>query len=650
MRASFSPGSVNAEKRTVDVVWTTGAKVLRSSWYDGSSYEELSLDPKHVRLDRLNSGAPFLADHYGSTDNVRAVIERAWIENGKGIAAVRFPAEGVSAESDKLFALIRDGIIQNVSVGYRTYRSEKVEGGDEKIPTFRATDWEPYEISAVAMGADPNAHFRSASNQTQNECVFITRGVEMPIDPEVENKRLADLKAATEAAALAATKLERERVSGIRSAVRAAGLGEEFETKLIDGNVSIDKARAEVIDAIAARADETRTDQHLGVEVGETSNEKFVRGASAWLIEKAGQRQLVQDAMTKKIRGFEKVELDGGEFRGMSLFDLCRESLERRGVKTRGMNRYDLVGAALTHRSSGSATTSDFAVLYENVMHKLLLGGYATAPDVWRGFCKVETVQDFRPANRYRVGSFGTMDVVPEGAEYTNKAIPDGQKTTIRTQTKGNIIGLTREAIINDDMSANADLATRFGRGFGLTIESEVFDLLTANSGLGPTQGDSQPFFHANRANVNATGSAITVAGLDADRVVLASQQDISSNEYLNLQPSILLVPIGLGAQARRLNAADYDNDGSKLLQPNIVKGLFKQVIDSPRITGTRRYMFTDPAVSAAIVVAFLEGFGESPTLEQQDGWRRDGVELKARLDFMAQMFDPKGAVTNAGQ
>jgi hypothetical protein len=64
MRASLQPSSVNEDRRTVDVVWTTGARVLRG-YYD-RFWEELSLDPAHVRMDRLNGGAPFLSDHDGS--------------------------------------------------------------------------------------------------------------------------------------------------------------------------------------------------------------------------------------------------------------------------------------------------------------------------------------------------------------------------------------------------------------------------------------------------------------------------------------------------------------------------------------------------------------------------------------------------------
>jgi hypothetical protein len=55
------PNSVNVEARTVDVIWTTGAPVLRG--YLSQYWEVLSLEPKHVRLKRLNNGAPFLNSH-----------------------------------------------------------------------------------------------------------------------------------------------------------------------------------------------------------------------------------------------------------------------------------------------------------------------------------------------------------------------------------------------------------------------------------------------------------------------------------------------------------------------------------------------------------------------------------------------------------
>jgi hypothetical protein len=36
-----------------------------------------------------------------------------------------------------------------------------VDAGNSTIPVYRATDWEPYEISIVPMGADAGALVRS---------------------------------------------------------------------------------------------------------------------------------------------------------------------------------------------------------------------------------------------------------------------------------------------------------------------------------------------------------------------------------------------------------------------------------------------------------------------------------------------------------
>jgi hypothetical protein len=227
-------------------------------------------------------------------------------------------------------------------------------------------------------------------------------------------------------------------------------------------------------------------------------------------------------------------------------------------------------------------------------------------------------VPDFRPSNRYRTGSLSVLDSLNEHGEFKNKIIPDGQKSTISTGTKGN-------------------------------IEVDVYALLAQNTGLGPTQTDGQPFFHANRANVNATGSAITVAGINADAAVMRAQKDINSNEYLDLRPVALVVPVALRGDAVTINDAQFDPADNKFQKPNYCRGMFREVVETPRLSGTRRYLFGDPGVAAAIVVAFLEGQDQAPVLESENGWRIDGVEWKVRLDYAAQMFDPKGAVTNAG-
>ena len=679
MRADVVPGSLNEEARTVEVVWTTGTRVKRFSWFDGPWYEELSTDSAHVRMDRLQSGrAPVLLQHNSWNPNShQGVVVSAQLAPGRGTATLRFLKD--DEDADKTWNKLRQGVLASVSVGYSIHKMEKIEDGDETIPVFRAVDWEPYEISPVSIPADPGAVVRSGDQERRNTCQIITRGKapqkEKNHVPEEmknsappagraaeqsgENQRAGVEDAARKAELQARELAERERITTINTLARKHSLGDEFARKLIDAGTPLNDARALVLEELAKRSDNDGTSQAPSgaVEVTASERDKRMLGMSAAMLERAGQVELIERAQKDPKYGRRLVgtPLDGGEFRGLSLFDMARECLERSGVSTRGMSRMDVVGRAFTHRSGGMQTTSDFAVLFENVMHKVLLGAYATTPDTWSLFCKTDTVSDFRPSNRYRTGSFGVLDALNEHGEFKNKAFPDGEKRYITVGTKGNIFALTRQAIINDDLGALADLATKFGRAARLSIEVDVYALLNANSGLGPMQSDSQPFFHANRANVNATGSALSVAGLDADRVVMAQQKDISNNEYLDLRPAILLVPIGLGGEARVINDSAFDTDSvaanatNKFQKPNKVRGLFRTIVDTPRLSGTRRYLFTDPSVAATIIVAFLEGQGEAPVLESQDGWRVDGTEWKVRLDYEAQMFDPKGATTNAG-
>lgn len=445
-----------------------------------------------------------------------------------------------------------------------------------------------------------------------------------------------------------AAQAERQRVLEIQDICRKAGLAEDRAATFIKAGTAVDAVRKAAFDELAKRTDHQLdpNGDKVRVEMGDDARDKFLRGASNWLLVKGGAAEIV--ARAENPTAPNTVKLDPGEFRGFSLVDLARESLERAGVRTRGMSKMDLVGKALTHRATITQSTSDFATLLENVMHKILQASYATAPDTWSRWCNRSTVTDFRAHNRYRMGMFGALDAVSETGEFKNKAINDAEKATITAATKGNIINVSRQMIVNDDVGAFTRLLQMLGRAAGLSVEVDAYALLGQNSGLGPTQSDSQPLFNANRSNVG-TGAAITVDAIDADRVVMASQKDPWGNEYLDLRPAVLLVPIALGGSARVINDAQYDPDtANKLQRPNKVRGLFREVVDTPRLSGTRRYLFADPSVAPVFEVAFLEG-QSAPVLESQDGWRVDGTEMKVRFDYGVAAVDYRGAVTNAG-
>ena len=154
MQTRLAPvASIEAETRTVEVVWTTGASVRRRRWtgFDAAiDYEEILVVSRDaVDLSRLDSGAPVLDSHsQWTTRAIVGVVERAWIDKGEGRASLRFPKPGVDEAADRLFALVTDGIVRNISVGYRIdkVRVERPERVGEPERWF-VERWTPHELS-----------------------------------------------------------------------------------------------------------------------------------------------------------------------------------------------------------------------------------------------------------------------------------------------------------------------------------------------------------------------------------------------------------------------------------------------------------------------------------------------------------------------
>lgn len=165
--AAVLPQSVNEADRTVELTFTTGALVRRFDWYEGEYEEELVVAPEAMRMERMNAGAPLLADHNQyEIDDVRGVIERAWIQDGEGRCVVRFAKD---EKSESTWQKVRDGILRNISVGYMVHAYQEIKDGARRI--LRAVDWEPMEVSLVCVPADARAQVRSAEAKQFSRCI-----------------------------------------------------------------------------------------------------------------------------------------------------------------------------------------------------------------------------------------------------------------------------------------------------------------------------------------------------------------------------------------------------------------------------------------------------------------------------------------------
>lgn len=149
------------DSRTVEIAFSSEEPYSR---YFGD--EVLDHQPQSVRLDRLNGGAAVLVNH-DSSDQV-GVVESARVDaDGKGRAVIRFSK---SARGQEIYQDVQDGIRSLVSVGYRIHKYETTER-EGLADLVRVTDWEPFEVSLVAIPADASVGVGRSETKTPTQTV-----------------------------------------------------------------------------------------------------------------------------------------------------------------------------------------------------------------------------------------------------------------------------------------------------------------------------------------------------------------------------------------------------------------------------------------------------------------------------------------------
>ncbi|MBN8921598.1 MAG: hypothetical protein BGP10_15960 [Rhodanobacter sp. 68-29] len=410
------------------------------------------------------------------------------------------------------------------------------------------------------------------------------------------------------------------------------GVNALYVAALADPTVTVDSVRAQLLPILGAAAQPAGN--AMRVEHGETEGQKL-RGAAEQII--LARYNVISGAEAQAAR-------QGNPFASSSLLNIAERMLIQSGVNTRAMGREEIARRVLA-----SQTTSDFPVLLENVLHKILIGGYNATPFTWTRFCATGTLIDYRPHGRYHLSSFSDLKETNERGEYETGVLGDGIKETIQGKRKGRILEITPEVLINDDLGALVRVAGALGQAAGRTIEKDVYALFAANSGNGPTMGDGKALFHADHGNIADTGAAPGVSSIDAARVQMAKQKDPAGNDFLDIRPALWLGPLSLGGTARVVNRSEFDPDTpNKLQRVNMVANLFDDIIDTPRLSGTAWYALANAAAEPVFEVAFLDGV-QTPTLEQELNFRTDGIAWKAAHRYGVAAVGWRGIVKNPG-
>jgi phage major head subunit gpT-like protein len=660
MDVRLMPDTAIAETRTIEVVWSTGASVRRRDPWSGRGYEEvLSLDPAHVDLTRLNGGAPLLNAH-GAFDleDVIGVVERAWIAREAGTyvgrATVRFSDR---ADVEPIWQDVKTGIIRNVSVGYavRAYEIREEEG---TIPVWTAVDWQPLELSAVPVGADGAAGFRS--QPTPTTCRLLRQALPSnPMDKDIPMTDVTPTPAEAERSVPVVEPgapepvvqpsplpvpepairtmpqepsikpdqilaQERSRIAGIYEAARKLHVDQKLADDLVKRGTSLSEARGLLIDAaaLADAAIETRPHVRAG-ELDATETRRSAVEAALLHRFEPGKFRLTDAAR---------------EWRGLSLIEMARSFLEAEGTRVKGLGRDEIATRALH-------TGSDFPQILAGVTNRTLRDAYEAAPRTYQAIARRATVADFKSVQRLQLGEAPQLEKVNEAGEFKRGSIGEA-KETYRVETYGKVVGITRQVLINDDLDAFTRVPSLFGTA-AATLESDVvWSIFTANLAM----ADGKTLFHAGHSNLAGTGTALDVANLAKARTAMSKQTGLDGKTVLNIRPSFLVVPTSLELAAEQLLAQNIVPTKVGDVVPATIRSL--AVVSEPRLDPASGavpwYLVASPAAIDTIEYAFLEG-QDGVFIETRMGFDVDGVEIKARLDFGAKAIDWRGLYKNPG-
>ena len=670
--AELAPNSADTDTRTVEVIWSAGARVRRSTLFGEPYDEELSLDPTHVRLDRLNAGAPFLKVH--EVDTLDAVIGSvvpgsARIENGRGVAQVRISER---ADVEPIWRDIQAGHIRAVSIGYQVHRFE-VSKPEAARELWRAVDWTPFEVSAVPVGADPAAGFRAQS--PLHDCVLHRRDVpstttgaipmtdkpkdpadaanETPSDdnavedttmtepktPDTEPKVAAaetrvqpksqkpDVAPApdSETVATRARETERDRVSTIYDLAGRLNLERSFAEDLVKRGTDVDEARRLILDQVAAKSEETRTFSQVSIPLGGRDEQVTRRDAVANALLHRYSPTLFQ------------LEDAARQYRGMTLMELARESLGNAGVNTRGLSRDEVATRALH-------STSDFPEILSAVTNKTLRQAYEAYPRTFMLFCRQVLATDFKAMHRVQLGEAPQLLEVGESGEFKRGTLSES-KESYKVKTYGRVVAITRQTLINDDLDAFTRIPAMYGNSIAQLESDVVWGIITAN----PAMADGNALFHTTRKNLAGTGAALDVSSVGAARAAMAKQTGLDKKTVLNVRPAFLIVPASLELKAEQLVAQNLVPAATSSVVPQSIRTLAP--ISEPRLDAaseTAWYLAASPNQIDTIEYAYLEG-QQGAYIETRNGFDVDGVEIKCRLDFGAKAIDWRGLYKNPG-
>jgi hypothetical protein len=272
-----------------------------------------------------------------------------------------------------------------------------------------------------------------------------------------------------------------------------------------------------------------------------------------------------------------------------------------------------------SQRSTESLDSSSWAQVLGDAVGRRVLAEYSQADlGSWRRI--VSTISlglDFRTQRRGRIGGYGLLPTVNQGAPYQPLPSPGDEEATYALTKRGGTEDLTMEMIANDDVDAIRRIPVKLGRSAAITLYRFIWDTFPNN----PTMTyDSVALFHASHANTDSSATLSQTALSTARKRMRKQAAYGDSVDILSLIPRLLIVPPELEEQAWQICTSNVaiPATGNASDIPNLHRGLEPIVIDYYTDTNDW-FLVADPKLAPTIELGFYANSTDPELFTQAD-------------------------------
>ena len=339
---------------------------------------------------------------------------------------------------------------------------------------------------------------------------------------------------------------------------------------------------------------------------------------------------------------------DIGDYDKIPAFSSLREMYQFFTGDTEVSGRFNRKTLPAELRSRMDISSATFSYVMGNTLGRRLVSVYREIKYREELLISIKKpVKDFRTQEAVLIGGFADLaDVDPEAADYMEIGGVTDEESTYAVGQKGNILTITRKAIINDDISVVQRLVNALGRAARRTHAKYVWDKFISNA----TCSDATAWFTVGHGNLGATALSHATAWIAY--LALGTMTEKDSGEPIGLLDDPGVKPVLVGNMALLPTIEKIANEGHYFTAndlttkiPNPLFGRLNPVTLSLLTDANDWGMILPPSVADVVEMGYLNGreepemfLADSPQAEQV--FVADKIRHKIRHEYAGAVID----------